>query len=343
MHSKRGIDAKTLTHSLGEMIPASRKTPCPSKLSLCSIALTTTTTDSNTAMSRVRTLFKRKPLTCSSYRTARQSFRCTHHHAQYADLLVPLPLQSGMRWSYLWYASMLALGITTGLGARQFAAPLGLPEPGSREDAVILESLGQDVDDLEIVKSLRSQSYNQNTDAALRSGPGLTSAPGSSSRKISAYKDWMEVEIKLGSSESEGQNGLLGVMSGTRGFGVQRAFWNAQTREMVAVVWMGGGLSGWPGVAHGGAIATFLEEIMMRMVTAGPEGRVGMYAKLSAICCFVLFCYCVDNKCHRASPPPSMLPQHHVRETHIQPRLLHPPRPLLKPQARPICAAAAAA
>jgi len=250
-------------------------------------------------MSRVRTLFKSKPLACSSYRTARQSFRCTHHYAQYADL--PLPLQSRMRWSYLWYASILALGITTGLGARQFAAPLGLPEPGSREDAVILESLGQDVDNLEIVKSLRSQSYNQNTDAALRSGPGLTSAPGPSSRKISAYKDWMEVEVTLG-SEGEGQNGLLGAMSGTRGFGVQRAFWNAQTREMVAVVWMGGGLNGWPGVAHGGAIATFLEEIMMRMVTAGPEGRVGMYTKAltklqlyAAVFVFVLFCYCVDK------------------------------------------------
>ncbi|KAG9383850.1 hypothetical protein A1F94_005761 [Pyrenophora tritici-repentis] len=32
-------------------------------------------------------------------------------------------------------------------------------------------------------------------------------------------------------------------------------------------------MSGWPGVAHGGAIATVFEEIMARMV-AGPEGTV---------------------------------------------------------------------
>lgn len=263
--------------SLGEMIPASLKLsakPHATKAQLSPIALTT---GPNTAMFRARILVNRTPFTRSSYRTARQSFRSTHHHAQHADL--PLPLQSRMRWSYLWYASVLALGITTGLGARHFAAPLGLPEPGSREDAVILESLGQDIDNLDIVKSLRSQSYNQNTDTALRSGPGLASAPGPSSRKISAYKDWMEVDIDFG-KESGGKNGILGVMSGTRGFGVQRAFWNAQTKEMVAVVWMGGGMSGWPGVAHGGAIATVMEEIMARMVT-GPEASVGMFTKAS--------------------------------------------------------------
>jgi acyl-coenzyme A thioesterase PaaI-like protein len=42
------------------------------------------------------------------------------------------------------------------------------------------------------------------------------------------------------------------------------------------VVWIGGGLSGWPGVAHGGAIATIFEETMARMIR-GPSGAVGMY------------------------------------------------------------------
>ncbi|KAE8868118.1 hypothetical protein PTNB29_02029 [Pyrenophora teres f. teres] len=278
MLSKEPLDAKTLPHSLGEVIPASSKlsaNPHASKPQL--FFPIASPTGHNTAMSRARIIGNRAPFTAHMHPTARQSFQSTHHHAQHAGL--PLPLQSRMRWSYLWYASIFALGITTGLGARNFAAPLGLPEPGSREDTVILESLGQDIDNLDIVKSLRSQSYNQNTDASLRSGPGLASAPGSSSRKISAYKDWMEVDVKFG-QEGDGKNGALGVMSGTRGFGMQRAFWNAQTREMVAVVWMGGGMSGWPGVAHGGAIATLFEEIMARMI-AGPEGTVGMYSKLS--------------------------------------------------------------
>ncbi|KAL7773513.1 hypothetical protein CFE70_003478 [Pyrenophora teres f. teres 0-1] len=247
MLSKEPLDAKTLPHSLGEVIPASSKlsaNPHASKPQL--FFPIASPTGHNTAMSRARIIGNRAPFTAHMHRTARQSFQSTHHHAQHAGL--PLPLQSRMRWSYLWYASIFALGITTGLGARNFAAPLGLPEPGSREDTVILESLGQDIDNLDIVKSLRSQSYNQNTDASLRSGPGLASAPGSSSRKISAYKDWMEVD----------------------------------TREMVAVVWMGGGMSGWPGVAHGGAIATLFEEIMARMI-AGPEGTVELAHRPSSL------------------------------------------------------------
>ncbi|KAH6842099.1 hypothetical protein B0T12DRAFT_274650 [Alternaria alternata] len=219
-------------------------------------------------MSQARLLYSRTFFN-TSYLTLRQNFFSTSYHAHHS---VPLPLQSRIRWSYLWYASILALGITTGLGARHFAAPLGLPEPGSREDELILESLRRDIDAIEIVQSLRSQSYNLHTDTALRSGPGLTSSPPGSSRKISAYKGWLELDLGFG-RESGGKEGILGVMSGTRGLGVQRAFWNAETREMVAVVWIGGGLAGWPGVAHGGAIATVMEEVMARMVR-GPEGVI---------------------------------------------------------------------
>ncbi|KAH7359899.1 hypothetical protein BKA66DRAFT_221429 [Pyrenochaeta sp. MPI-SDFR-AT-0127] len=210
-------------------------------------------------MSRIRCLLRSPPFRPS--RLSRNAF----------PNKLPLPLQSRIRWSYLWYASILALGITTGLGARQFAGPLGLPEPGSREDELILTSLSRDIDNLEVVQSLRAQSYNLHSDTALKSGPGLRSE-GGGGRKISAYKGWLELDINLGKDE-DGGKGILGAMSGTRGLGVQRAFWNAETQEMVAVVWIGGGLSGWPGVAHGGAIATVFEEVMARMVK-GPEGRV---------------------------------------------------------------------
>lgn len=220
-------------------------------------------------MSRARFLLNRTPFTAPC-RASRQFIR----HPRNAQVL-ELPLQSRIRWSYLWYASILALGITTGLGARQFAAPLGLPEPGSPDDDLILNSLSRDVDALEIVQSLRSQSYNLHTDTALRSGPGLTSAPAPGSRKISAYKGWLELDLDFG-RENDGKKGVLGAMGGARGLGVQRAFWNAETREMVAVVWIGGGLTGWPGVAHGGAIATIFEEIFARMAK-GPDGLIGMY------------------------------------------------------------------
>ncbi|RYO73095.1 hypothetical protein AA0113_g755 [Alternaria arborescens] len=219
-------------------------------------------------MSQARLLYSRTFFN-TSYLTLRQNFFSTSYHTHHS---VPPPLQSRIRWSYLWYASILALEKTTALGARHFAAPLGLPEPGSREDELILDSLRRDIDAIEVVQSLRSQSYNLHTDTALRSGPGLTSSPPGSSRKISAYKGWLELDLGFG-RENGGKEGILGVMSGTRGLGVQRAFWNAETREMVAVVWIGGGLAGWPGVAHGGAIATVMEEVMARMVR-GPEGAV---------------------------------------------------------------------
>ncbi|KAI8934936.1 hypothetical protein NX059_008604 [Plenodomus lindquistii] len=221
-------------------------------------------------MTRIRSPLRycHKPFSqCNRSTPPLRSFR-THARPQHN---LPQPLHSAFRWSYLWYASILALGVTTGLGARHFAGPLGLPAPGSHEDKLILESLSTDIDNLEIVQSLRSQCYNIATDTSLRSGPGLGGG-GGGGRKISAYKDWLEVDLELG-KEDEANKGLLGVMSGTRGLGVHRAFWNANAQEMVAVVWIGGGLSGWPGVAHGGAIATVFEEVMARMVS-GPEGKV---------------------------------------------------------------------
>lgn len=184
-----------------------------------------------------------------------------------------LPLQSKFRWSYLWYASILTLGVATGLGARHFAAPLGLPEPGSRDDALILQSLNTDIDKLNIVKELRKQSYSVHSDVP------LTSAAG-----VEAPKAWLEIDLGKSAVES---SGLLGVMSGTRGLGVQRAFWNAETREMVAVVWLGGGMSGWPSVAHGGAIATIFEEAMARMIR-GPSGDIGKSTSFRDVQCRLL-------------------------------------------------------
>jgi hypothetical protein len=215
-------------------------------------------------MSRLRPLFGPPP------------FRPYYQHRaarRYApSIQLDLPYQSRIRWSYLWYAGILALGVTTGMGARQFAAPLGLPTPGSPEDKIILKSLGQDIDKLDIVQSLRKQSFNLHSDIPI-SGTGA-----SDKFKV---KGWVEVDVDLAKDEqTESRKGILGSLSGTRGLGVQRAFWNSETKEMVAVVWIGGGLAGWPGVAHGGAIATIFEETMARMVK-GPSGAIGTFAQQS--------------------------------------------------------------
>jgi hypothetical protein len=211
-------------------------------------------------MSRLRLIFRPPPF---------KPYRRPQGPGRYARApQFELPLQSGFRWSYLWYGGVLALGITTGLAARQFAAPLGLPTPGSPEDKLIVESLGQDIDRLDIVRTLRKQSFNLHADAPIS---------GAGSGDKSKVKGWVELAVDpTNDQEGEAKTGILDALSGTQGFGVQRAFWNAETREMVAVVWIGGGLSGWPGVAHGGAIATIFEETMARMVR-GPSGAVGMY------------------------------------------------------------------
>lgn len=215
-------------------------------------------------MFRARHLFHRTP-----FNVAVRSNRGSRATLTTLDL----PLQSKFRWSYLWYGTILTLGISAGLGARHFAAPLGLPEPGSPDDARILDSLGTDVDKLEVVKDLRKQSYSVHSDVPL-----------SGTADVETPKTWLEIDLGKGEVE---KGGLLVAMSGTRGLGVQRAFWNAETREMIAVVWIGGGLSGWPGVAHGGAIATVFEEAMARMVR-GPNGTIGRCTICQHLLCMML-------------------------------------------------------
>lgn len=219
-------------------------------------------------MSRIRFLFH-----CPPFKSAYQPRLGPNHVSSHQ---LDLPLQSRIRWSYFWYAGILSLGIATGLGARQFAAPLGLPVPGSPEDRLILKSLGQDIDRLDIVQSLRKQSFNLHSD---------TPVVGTEEADRFKVKGWVEIDVDLVKNakvDELGGKGILGAISGTQGLGVQRAFWNDETKEMVAVIWIGGGLAGWPSVAHGGAIATIFEEIMARMVK-GPVGPVGTYCTIACL------------------------------------------------------------
>ncbi|OCL03147.1 hypothetical protein AOQ84DRAFT_227955 [Glonium stellatum] len=182
----------------------------------------------------------------------------------------------------VWSAICVALGLTSGYLVRTVVSPEPFPDPGTPADLAQLERLARDVDALDIVKILRGEGYHLHSDTPLNnSGEGKVG--------------WRELDVKtvisdVGIQRSAGQsrNALLKTidekdrsmqltrtlteqaMAGTRGLGIQRAFWNAATRELIAVVWFGGGLSGWPGLAHGGAIATVFDEGFSRVV-AGPE------------------------------------------------------------------------
>lgn len=149
---------------------------------------------------------------------------------------------------------------------RFFVSP-SLPIPGSREDELALAALGSDVDQLDIVKWMRSQC-----------------SPSEKTPDMENHKGWMELDVKRYITESKDDEGektrtmTAQTLAGSRSLGIQRAFWNVDTHELVAVVWFGTALSGWPTLAHGGAVATIFEDCMSRMV-AGPDASIG------TICC----------------------------------------------------------
>jgi hypothetical protein len=172
---------------------------------------------------------------------------------------------------YGWYTLCLCIGAGAGFLVRDFATTrLDAPTPGSPEDDVALRALADQMDRLDIVRNMRSQSYNVHSDVPLgRTGQGK--------------RGWIELDVKRTMSETPAEGTAhtrtltSKTLGGIQGLGIQRAFWNAETRELIAVVWLGSRLSGWPGLAHGGAIATVFEDAMARMI-AGPDQPVGMEA-----------------------------------------------------------------
>jgi hypothetical protein len=179
-----------------------------------------------------------------------------------ASATAPPPKPRRSRLLYAWYGLVLFGGVTAGLAVRNLVRP-ALPVPGSREDEVLLAALASDVEQLDVVKFMRA-----------RVDPGDGSSGGSEG------KGWVELDVKTHITESKDVEGrqtrtITGqALAGSKGLGVQRAFWNAATKELVAAVWIGPAMSGWPMMAHGGGIATIFEDCMSRMV-AGPDASIG--------------------------------------------------------------------
>lgn len=124
-------------------------------------------------------------------------------------------------------------------------APPPMPEPGSHEDGVLMSDLNQRIDDEFKVKVLRGKCLG--VTKQLRGVEG----------------GWVEVvprPTEAGTPEGGEKKGLLTSLEGAKGLGVERVFWERGEHMLVAVVWFGGSLSGWPGVTHGGVIATALAE-----------------------------------------------------------------------------------
>ncbi|KAI5195257.1 hypothetical protein E4T39_08314 [Aureobasidium subglaciale] len=139
----------------------------------------------------------------------------------------------------LWTSIGLAVGGTTGTIVSHTIAPPPHPLPGTHEDGVLMQDLNTRIDSEFKVKVLRGKCTA--VAASLRGDEGV----------------WRELDPKTldGSLVNDS-------LAGARSLGVQRVFWNEKEHELVAVVWFGGAMSGWPGVTHGGGIATVLADKM---------------------------------------------------------------------------------
>lgn len=131
-------------------------------------------------------------------------------------------------------------------------APPPLPEPNTPEDKMMVQYLKSAGEKLPIVQSLSA-------DPKWKSWDAYASLPPS------------EHSARL----------TTGPLAGARGIGgFQRIFCNEETGECITIIWFGGGMAGWPGVTHGGVIATILDESLGRCAIHQFPGRTGVTANL---------------------------------------------------------------
>lgn len=155
----------------------------------------------------------------------------------------------------IWGSLALALGLMGGNFATHIIAPPALPEAGSREDRVLMADLEKRIDEEFKVKVLRGKCLGV-------------------AKQLKGIKGgWVEI-VPQSLEDTTGRDGsLLQHMRGAKGLGVERVFWDAGESKLVAVVWFGSSLSGWPGVTHGGVLATILTE-KLALAAALAEGHI---------------------------------------------------------------------
>ena len=135
-------------------------------------------------------------------------------------------------------AIFVLLGLTTGNIVRLYLAP-PLPIPGTPADTAALERLHLNAGELPIVKELRSH-------------------PG----------EWLEIKPHDTMADNERTSHLIvGSLAGAQALAVQLVFWNEKEQRSISVVYFGAALTGWPGVTHGGCLATVMLESLARVAS----------------------------------------------------------------------------
>ena len=170
---------------------------------------------------------------------------------------------SPKRWfslrPYFYVLLFGSLGYTAGKFVVYTIRPPAFPQPGSKEDSQLLRQLSHDVDSLQIVQRLRAKTQTQlNINESLHTDVPISNQDNDCDSELIEIVDPLSLSTFTGPSHGKR---LLSQMTGLKGLGVTRTFWNPAARELISVLWIGGALAGWPGIAHGGVLATIFHEI----------------------------------------------------------------------------------
>lgn len=184
--------------------------------------------------------------------------------AQYGAPLPPPPAPQGRsRWIPHWSTILTALVFTT-VGAMQVQSMLDefvVSVPTEEEDAEDLADMIAAFDELPLVQSLRS---------SWRLVDG---------KRVPLWKEWIAYQA-LTEPARRAERLTTGPLAGSHGVAAQRIFLNEENGSMVHFVCFGAGTTGWPGIVHGGAISTIIDESFGRFAARKVEARTAITASL---------------------------------------------------------------
>ncbi|KAK5114689.1 hypothetical protein LTR62_002262 [Meristemomyces frigidus] len=155
----------------------------------------------------------------------------------------------------------LALGLMAGNLTAFTIAPPPMPNAGTHEDGVLMADLNQRLDNEFKVKVLRGKCL------------------GVAKQLKGTQGGWVEIVQRPSDEELAARtDSIISHLQGAKALGPERVFWDTGERRLVAIVWFGGAISGWPGVTHGGAIATALAEKAALAATLAQSTTAGFSA-----------------------------------------------------------------
>ncbi|KAI0379147.1 HotDog domain-containing protein [Hypomontagnella monticulosa] len=171
----------------------------------------------------------------------------------YPSQTLDTPSQPRRRSRTIYYiAIFLLVGSTLGTALRSAIVPPEPIVPGSEQDHFELSRIRAKGAQLPLVRALSEDPAWRSWDAY----SGAQTANMVRSRITSGPLGW------------------------AHGLAFQRVFHNPATGEVVTVVYFGPATSGWPGVVHGGALATVLDENLGRAAILRFPARTGVTARL---------------------------------------------------------------